>query len=517
MRPLYSNFLTLDKKKIILPILLVVLSFLVFSFNLEGQGWFRDEPLFLAGGGVYFNLIIEGKLFHPCWTEIENCDLLHRVSWEWPIHTGHVKHYFIGLGQHILGIQNDSYYEWSCAISKCDVSGIIPTPNELAVGRFFSPIFGSLTILLSYLIGNFLFNRTVGLLASLILLFHSLWLWNSRVALTEVYLMFFILLTILLLIYSFRTPKNTKISYFVAAAITFGIAFNIKLTVIQIVPLLLFLIFLKAPKNDIFNISTLLNKTILKKSFLLCLIFFTITLITIFITNPYYYTNPFEQLFELREGTTNYFQLTPPSIENDNIFRSLITFHTTIIPYFIDYYPFNSSEDLQRLSTELSIINPLNYSSIPLSLFFIIGSYYIFKKIKKKEVKHSETILLFWYLTTFVFISLTVRGYNAERFFLPLFFPMILIASYGLWIFSNKIKNTAIKISFSGIFLLCHSFFILIFWEFIYFYPEIVWYNPIAISMQHAFKNQVIIIFSILFSLSFLMIIFYKMKLIMKK
>jgi len=225
----------------LIPILLLIGSFLIYSFNLEGQPSYGDEILYLAWGGVYFDLIKQGDWNNPCLQNIEDCELLFSVNW-----SGHqvnytpVRNFLVGFGQYITtGENNGKFYEWSCMWFPCWDSENWPSQEEFSSGRFFSPIFGSLSVVLAFLIGKNLFNRTTGILFSIILLFYGLWIVNSRLIMSEVYLYFFILLSIFLLLKSFEKENKHRIAFFVLGAISFGIALNIKFFAIEfIIPIL---------------------------------------------------------------------------------------------------------------------------------------------------------------------------------------------------------------------------------------------------------------------------------------
>src|SRR5207249_10680950 len=95
------------------------------------------------------------------------------------------------------------------------------------------PLFGALTISISFMIGKILFNRHVGIIFSILFLFYDLWLWYSRTIMTEVHYIFFAMLSFLLLLYAFNTV-NLKIRYFVISAITFGLALASKILAVEL-------------------------------------------------------------------------------------------------------------------------------------------------------------------------------------------------------------------------------------------------------------------------------------------
>ena len=119
----------------------------------------------------------------------------------------------------------------------------IPSSNELGAARFFFPIFASLSIVTSFLIGRTLFSNLVGIVFGSVLLFHSLFMLYSRIIESEIFLIFFVSLSILLILKSFKEPNKTKFKYLILSGVTFALAINVKLTAIEIFPLLLVIIF----------------------------------------------------------------------------------------------------------------------------------------------------------------------------------------------------------------------------------------------------------------------------------
>jgi len=92
--------------------------------------------------------------------------------------------------------------------------------------------------------------------------------------------------------------------------------------------------------------------------------------------------------------------------------------------------------------------DPQNYSTIPLSLFFFIGLIYMIKKIKDRNLNFSEFVLLVLFTSLFIFMTLFVDRFTIERYYLPIMFPVMLIASYGLWNFIQQIQTQKGKILF---------------------------------------------------------------------
>jgi len=150
----------------IIPILLFSFSIVIYSYSLESQPSHLDEIVYLSWGGPYFDIVTEGDFDNPCLKGLADCELLYDP--DWPGHNVNyspIRNFLVGFGYYLTtGDTKGTFYEWSCMWFPCwDPNNFFPTPEEFASGRFFSPIFGSLTIVLAFFIGKILFNRTTGL------------------------------------------------------------------------------------------------------------------------------------------------------------------------------------------------------------------------------------------------------------------------------------------------------------------------------------------------------------------
>ena len=347
-----------------------------------------------------------------------------------------------------------------------------------------------------------LFNRITGLVFSLVLLFYGLWILFSRLAMTEVFVNFFIIFTIILLIYSFKEKTFVNYKFFILSAIVFGISFNTKPTSIELVFVLLTIMLFRKSFNKKLNFGVILTKKEIQRTLFLLLIFSAITIFTVFLSNPYFYPDPVNQLFDLIPSSKTFGLLTAPSIENDNFFRFLSTFHTTLIPYFINYYDEPYSETVGgRKPSQYSLTwdTPQTYSTIPLSLFFFIGIYYLANKIRKHQLNFAELLLLIWFSSLFVFTFLTVSWVFIERYFVPLMFPLIFISAYGLSNFVIKIRSKKHQVIFLILFLTSHSVYALSFWERIYFKSYHAWgsvrestANMVTATIQTTFQDPLV-------------------------
>jgi len=480
-----SLFFQSSFRPYLIPILLLICSFVIFSFNLGEQPWYWiDEPLYFAWGGVYFDLIKEGDFNNPCFKGLEDCELLysHHIITEtgepvyWPEISYTLRNFFVGFGQYLTTGENEGhFYEWSCAEEFCKDPELLPSSDEYYSGRFLSAVFGSLAIVTVFFIGKILFNRITGLFFSLILLFSSLWLVYSRLIMSEVYLHFFILLSILLLLNSFKKENNHRKWFFIFGAISFGIALNIKPIAIEFMIPILFMILFYDSFNEKLNFRFFKNRKNVLKVISLIVIFFVISSITFVATYPRYYDDPLNEIlknqlfFEI--SPTRHFQ-SFPTVEKNYLFRTLTTLQVTLLPYLMDSYIGDVFYDeVWKTGLWNTLVNESqetiisNYSTIPLSLFFFIGLIIMIRKIKNRDLKFSEFVLLVWFTSLFIFTVLVVNEPVVERFYFPPMFPIILIASYALAEFIKQIQNQKEKILFFMLFIIAHSLYIISFFD----------------------------------------------------
>jgi hypothetical protein len=255
------------KVEIFIVIILLVGSYLILSFNIQNQGIYIDEVFHHTFGMVYFDSFVKGDLLNPCITGRGECTMLNLEcagEIQWLASGGPVKGFFVGLGDSFFSHEERIYY---AGLDLCrpihkglGIAGVnIPTQSELAAARFFSPIFGSLTVVITYMTGKFLFSRVLGISAAFMLLFHSLWMLHSRIITSEVYVNFFMMLALCILLYSINSKSTIKVKYLILSAITFGLAINTKLTIIETIPVFIFLICFRS------DLELTIRRTIIKE------------------------------------------------------------------------------------------------------------------------------------------------------------------------------------------------------------------------------------------------------------
>lgn len=501
-----------NKNRVIIPIVLFIFSFLLLSFNLSGQGPHQDEIDFLYAYSIeYFELVKNGDFFHPCWNgngeceelSIESCDRIEH----WITTHGFVKHLLVGTSVLLHGENEPESYSPKPPLCKPTNNPIpgenMPTQDELSSARFFSPVLGSLTVVLAFFIGKILFNRTIGIVFGSLLLFNGLWFAYSRTVMSEPYIYFFIMLSFFLLLYSFRKKQKIKYVLLILSAITFAIAFNTKAITIIVLPLFISTIFLRDFINQKLIFSNLKKKRFFSSSIAITIFFFTIILISIFATLPFYWPGPIQQLDLQKESLEDHNKIfgikLPWNKDSKAYVGFLSTITVTFVPIIDTYYEnFSSSE----IPISANFAN--NFSSVPLSILFITGLGYLVYSIRKKQITGSELLILFWSFSAFILLSLMVESYSTSRFFVMMFLPILLVSAYGYYRFFTSIKNKKLLISSFILVISTHAITLLIFWETLFFKPDIIWLDPLMIKTQDAITHVEVLSLSLIFLIFFI-------------
>lgn len=478
--------LFVTRSKYIIPLALFLSSTMVYAYNLEGQPWHGDEITYLGWGGNYVHLIKNGDLDNSCLLSLDDCHQLFHIP-AFGLTYRPLRNVLVGIPMYLSGEDKGDFFNWSCYWDCYDHSNP-PTVQEMTAGRLFSPIFGALSVIVVFLIGKLLFNKHVGILASLLFLFYDLWVWYSRSIMVEVHYIFFSILSLLLLLHSFRNGRMS-IRYFIPSAIVFGIALNTKLLSVDFSFLFLGIILFNGMWNR--NTSNVKTKHALKKTLVMSVCFFALSGLGLFLTQPGFYENPLHEISLMKFDMDNYnrdvWYIGYPTIQGLQPNAALTIFHYALFPSFIEKQI--SSPDLHVFGN-LGWTYPPTFSSVPLTIFFFIGMIYAIQKIRKPKAHIQEMILLVWFSSTFIFSMVIVKDFSLERYLMPLIISIIFIGAYGFWNFTKNIRHVKMRIIFVILFLVSHAVTSLSYWEKIYFSPGTMWVNPLHYgTLQQSLDN----------------------------
>jgi Dolichyl-phosphate-mannose-protein mannosyltransferase len=486
----------ITKAEYVIPFALFLCSFFIYSYSLEGQPWHGDEITYLGWGGNYFDMIKKGNIDNSCLESLDNCNLLFHIP-AFGLTYSPTRNVLIGLPMYLTNEDTGDFYNWSCYWD-CYKPNNGPTIQEMTAGRLLSPLFGALTIVFSFLIGKLLFNRYLGVIASLLFLTYDLWIWYSRTIMVEVHYIFFVMLSLLLLLHAFKN-HHIKRTYFISSAITFGFALNSKMLAITFVFLLLGVILLKRLSEK--QNGLLFEKTYIVKTSFVIFSFFALATLGLFLSEPGFYKNPLEEISVIKTDMDNYnhdvWYIGYPTIQNVNLKSTISIFHYLLFPSFIEK---QISNPTVNLSEGFGWTYPPTYSTIPLTIFFLVGLGYLIYNVRKWKKHTPEILLLIWFASAFVLTLAIVKDFSLERYLLPLAVSIIFISAYGFLNFIRGVSNKKTKIIFSIYFIFTHSLTPFSYWEKIYFSPGTIWVNPLHYgTLQESLDNPFTFVANMLF------------------
>ena len=476
---------------ILIAILLFFSAYGVFSYNLDQMGEGSDTQTWYYPAFVnYFGLILEGDLFNECWKDKKQCEDPDRLSG--------------------LKIGKDSKHEgWMSlpplvpillAGASFNLFGDTDDPafshENLTAARTASPILGALIVVFVFYIGKLLFNRFVGISFALLVLFHGLIIFNSRMIMLEIFAHFLLIFSFLLFVKSISDGKiNLKILLFSAVLCSLGLMTKFY-EVVALVPIVIVLIILRNDFRKKID-KHLIRNRFFTNSLPISLLFCVVVVSVFFIVQPFFWGQPIEQVNWLMEGVDNYtpFHLPfSPEVQPHYNIGAIVS--ATIAP-IADLYFYNFSDYVPNFGGPGNTVIS-NFSTVPLTALFIIGIGFLVVDLRKKNFEFSKLILVSWYFLTFLMLALTIDSYQYDRYWIGLFFPMMFIASYGTYMLTKNL-NKFVTFAFLTISILTHALSVFIFWEILYAGSTFQLTPPFPISLQESIAIPLIFSFNIIF------------------
>lgn len=477
---------------IVVPILLFFSAFGIFSYNLDQMPLGGDEQVYYYPAFVnYFGLILQGDLFNECWKDKRFCEDPDRLSGlkigkeqsqeAWQSLPPLVPILLVGASFNLFGDNDDPTFSY----------------ENLAAARLVSPILGALIVVFVFYIGKLLFNNFVGISFALLVLFHGLIIFNSRLIMLEIFAHFLLIFSFLLFVKSISDGKiNLKILLFSASLCSLGLITKVY-EVVALVPIVIILIILRNDFRKKID-KHLIRNRFFTNSLPISLLFCVVVVGVFFIPQPFFWGQPIEQVNWLIEGANNYTAFHPPfSPEIQPHYNVGAIFSATIAP-IADLYFYNFSDYVPNFGGPGQTVIS-NFSTVPLTALFIIGIGFLVVDLRKKNFEFSKLILISWYFLTFLILALTIDTYQYERYWIGLFFPMMFIASYGTYRLTKNL-NKFITFTFLAISILTHALSVFIFWEILYSGPTAAALTPpFPISLQESITIPLIFSFNIIF------------------
>jgi len=476
---------------IIVPILLFFSAYGIFSYNLDQMGIGSDAQTYYYPAFVnYFGLILQGDLFNECWKDKIFCEDPDRLSGlkigkdqsqeAWQSLPAIVPILLTGTSFNLFGDNDDPAFSY----------------ENLTAARLVSPILGALIVVFVFYIGKLLFNNFVGISFALLVLFHGLIIFNSRLIMLEIFAHFLLIFSFLLFVKSISDGKiNLKILLFSASLCSLGLITKVY-EVVALVPIVIILIILRNDFRKKID-KHLIRNRFFTNSLPISLLFCVVVVGVFFIPQPFFWGQPIEQVNWLMEGVDNYtpFHLPfSPEVQPHYNVGAIVS--ATIAP-IADLYCYNFSDDCPNFGGPGNTVIS-NFSTVPLTALFIIGIGFLVVDLRKKNFEFSKLILVSWYFLTFLMLALTIDSYQYDRYWIGLFFPMMFIASYGTYRLTKNL-NKSITFTFLAVSILTHALSVFIFWEILYAGPTFELQPPFPISLQESITIPLIYSFNIIF------------------
>ena len=476
---------------IVVPILLFFSAYGIFSYNLDQMPLGGDEEVYYYPAFVnYFGLILQGDLFNECWKNKIFCEDPDRLSGlrigklvsqeAWQSLPPLVPILLAGTSFNLFGDNDDPAFSY----------------ENLTAARSVSPILGALIVVFVFYIGKLLFNRFVGISFALLVLFHGLIIFNSRLIMLEIFAHFLLIFSFLLFVKSISDGKiNLKILLFSALLCSLGLITKVY-EVVALVPIVIILIILRNDFRKKID-KHLIRNRFFTNSLPISLLFCVVVVSVFFIVQPFFWGQPIEQVNWLIDSAYVYAAFHPPfSPEIQPHYNIGAIFSATIAP-IADLYCYNFSDDCPNFGGPGNTVIS-NFSTVPLTALFIIGIGFLVADLRKKNFEFSKLILVSWYFLTFLMLALTIDSYQYDRYWFGLFFPMMFIASYGTYRLTKDL-NKFITFTFLAISILTHALSVFIFWELLYSSPTVELVPPLPISLQESITIPLIYSFNIIF------------------
>ena len=310
---------------------------------------------------------------------------------------------YIGMGKYIYSLGNAGLWEssrpivWPLMLGFFWKSGF----DIILFGRIMEIIFGSLCILLTYMIGKKIFDEKIGLLASIFLVLSPTFFFFNGVMLTEIASTFFSLVAI----YSFLNKKHF------ISGIFFGTAFMTRfLQLFVLISILLAMIVYN--KNKIKN----LNKMIFG---------FILAILPYLIINQALYNDflfPFKQQLYLSQnsGWLNYLPVTYYFV---GLFKENFLYLLSIMGIFLVF----KGKDANKTTIAFSfaaffiLFNLINQKEMRFLIvlfpyMYLLVAYSFFNILKYIKSKSAEQVLFFAIILSLVFSQATTYAYFKNEF-----------------------------------------------------------------------------------------------------
>jgi len=295
------------------------------------------------------------------------------------------------------------YFHMMKAFSSSPFFFDILTPSLYYIGRYESAIFDILTILLTYKIGERLFDRRIAFLSSIFMTLNPLELFMSHLFKPDTFMTFF---AMCVFYFSIRLKEKEQLKWYILAGVFSGFAMSTKLD--------FFVIIMPATGWFMYYYKTATLDSTHKHKIMNLVVFLLVSCISFFLTSPYLVLHIPEFLHAIFHEFSHNQQV---NFVND-------IFHTKFIAQFAVIFPFILSISVYLLSI-FGIYLYTKKKGFYQALFYLIYPFLYFLVVTVISNRPSYILYSYFYLTI-----------------LPFF---ILLAAYSFIYIWDKLNNKTIK------------------------------------------------------------------------
>ena len=277
-------------------------------------------------------------------------------------------------------------------------------PTLYYIGRYESAVFDILTILVTYKIGERLFNKKVAFLALIFMTFNPLQIYMSHVFKPDTFMTFF---AMCVFYYSIRIKEENKLKWYVLAGVFSGFAMSTRLDI--------FVLLMPITGWFICNYKIHVPDSTRRQNIRNIAVFLLVAFVAFFLTSPYLVLHIPEFLHKIFHEFSNE--------QHVNLVNDI--YHKKFIAQFIVVFPFILSISVYLLSI-FGIFLYAKSKGLYETLFYFIYPFVYFLIVTILSDRPSYTWYSYFYLVV-----------------LPFF---ILIASYSFIYIWDKINNNGMKV-----------------------------------------------------------------------
>jgi len=447
-----KRFFSLGREALL--VLAICLTLLpLFTKDIYSTEFINDEGSWIHYGRKYFKLFVLDK-------DISNRQWKEPEAYDNPPVTKYIIGFTLFLTENDSDKIKSTYWHDDKDFNWNVANGAMPPLNALYVSRFVISIFGILSCVLVYVIARMLFGFKTGIIACLLMANNPLLLRWSQKVVAEAPALFFILLSVIMILLFFSAINKGKTGYLSLLAVLMGIsfAFSAGTKVYGIIPwgvfvFVSFFVFLskfleyKALRTGYFSLLRNFIQDKIVGVVFGSLIISTVTAGAVFIViNPALYERPFHGAMQMVTIISSYFQegiQAKQSIYLDHFFSSsgeriLAVFKRTFFANPIVYASGNISRiyDSALAYGFVSLGAFFKLSKIPVDFcFFLLGLFMLrnseINSFLKSLWPSSASIVIIWGCITFASVAISIP-FDWERYYLPVVPCTTILIAFGL-------------------------------------------------------------------------------------